>query len=118
MVLALVPPGSMLRTSAAVPLAVLLLALGASPASVVAFMYRPTTGLVWDPSCLTWKGKTYCYFMYICGTGTPGCTQNATHCESLPDCQASAAWERTLVQSCRQHAIPPASITYAPMCLL
>ena len=28
---------------------------------------------------MTWEGKTYCYFMYVCGTGTPGCTTNETH---------------------------------------
>ena len=44
-----------------------------------AFMYRPATGLTWDPSCMTWEGKTYCYFMYVCGTGTPGCATNETH---------------------------------------
>jgi hypothetical protein len=61
-------------------LSVLLLALlGASPTAVMAFMYRPATGLTWDPSCMTWEGKTYCYFMYVCGTGTPGCTSNETH---------------------------------------
>ena len=43
------------------------------------FMYRPATGLTWDPSCMTWGGKTYCYFMYVCGTGTLGCTSNETH---------------------------------------
>jgi hypothetical protein len=25
-----------------------------------AFMYRPKTGLTWDPSCMTWNNKTYC----------------------------------------------------------
>ena len=47
--------------------------------STDAFMYRPSTGVTWDPSCMTWGGKTYCYFMYVCGTGTPGCATNETH---------------------------------------
>ena len=58
--------------------AAVLALLGALPAGE-AFMYRPAAGLVWDPSCFTWEGKTYCYFMYICGIGTPGCTQNSSH---------------------------------------
>jgi hypothetical protein len=27
------------------------------------FMYRPSAGLTWDPSCLVHNGTTYCYFM-------------------------------------------------------
>jgi hypothetical protein len=45
-----------------------------------AFMYRPRTGSTWDPSCMTWGGKTYCYFMYMCGSSTPGCGgKNESH---------------------------------------
>ena len=47
-------------------LALALLAGGPMPARRAdAFMYRPATGLTWDPSCMTWAGKTYCYFMYV-----------------------------------------------------
>ena len=28
---------------------------------------------------MTWGGKMYCYFMYVCGTATPGCATNETH---------------------------------------
>ena len=68
-------PAGLVRIGAA---AAVLALLGALPAGE-AFMYRPAAGLVWDPSCFTWEGKTYCYFMYICGIGTPGCTQNSSH---------------------------------------
>jgi hypothetical protein len=45
-----------------------------------AFMYRPKTGLTWDPSCMTWNNKSYCYFMYVCGSTTTGCNStNETH---------------------------------------
>jgi hypothetical protein len=48
--------------------------------STDAFMYRPSTGVTWDPSCMTWGGKTYCYFMYVCGSSTPGCGgKNESH---------------------------------------
>ncbi len=43
-----------------------LLAAAALCDSGLAFMYRPATGLTWDPSCMTWEGKTYCYFMCKC----------------------------------------------------
>jgi len=44
------------------------------------FVYRPSTGLTWDPTCIRNEGKTYCYFMYVCGSSTDGCNgTNSTH---------------------------------------
>ena len=52
--------------SAALLLALQLLLPGRGPDGVrlcEAFIYRPLTGLVWDPSCMTWGNRTFCYFM-------------------------------------------------------
>eukprot|EP00660_Eupelagonema_oceanica_P001297 gene1297-5648_t len=55
-------------------------AVAASPLGAWGFIYRPRVGLTWDPSCMTWNSTTYCYFMYTCGAGMPGCgAVNATH---------------------------------------
>ena len=88
--------GGRTATRRSTPLAALVARLSvvmlADPPVVAAFMYRPAAGLVWDPSCFVWNRKTFCYFMYVCGIGTPGCTQNETHCETLQSvCWAAAA---------------------------
>ena len=58
---------------------VMITVMGAAVPRAASFMYRPATGLTWDPSCMIWQNKTYCYFMYVCGTGTAGCSANETH---------------------------------------
>jgi hypothetical protein len=45
--------------------------------SATPFMYRPAHGLTWDPSCMIYENKTYCYFMYACNTRMAGCPSGA-----------------------------------------
>ena len=43
----------------------------AAAASTVAFLYRPRTGIIWDPSCVISNGTTSCISMYV-KPGTAG----------------------------------------------